>query len=359
MLRPGFALAVTALTLLFAPVNASASYAPGTTACHLADDRITEASGLVASSRQDGVLFTHNDSGDSARFFAIGTDCTTRATYVLPGVPATDWEDIARGPGPVLWLGDIGDNDATRQSIVVHRVVEPTVPAASSRPPTIEITSSAFTLHYPDVPHDAETLLADPRDGRLYVVTKTYDGHCTVYAAPVPVTDGATLTKVASLVIPPSVGGTSLPSVAGDLAVTGGDISPDGSRVVLRTYAAAFEATIPAVAGPRLRAAYATGTPGARIDLPAEEQGEGIAYARDGRSLWLTSEKLHPPLDHVVAVASSPSPVATPSSVPPVGPGVLQVPDDKPTSYYTYGGIGLAAVGLLVLALRRFARRRG
>lgn len=361
MLRSGFALVLTCLTLMSAPMGATAGYAPGTTACHLADDRITEASGLVASIRQTGVLFTHNDSGDSARIFAVGTDCATRATYVLPGVDATDWEDIARGPGPVLWLGDIGDNDAERASIVVHRVAEPHAPAASAAPPTIALDSTAFALRYPDGAHDAEALLADPRDGRLYVVTKTYDGHCGVYAAPLPLTDGATLTKVAALVIPPSVGGTSLPSLAGDLAVTGGDISPDGSRVVLRTYAAAFEATIASSAtGPRLHSAYASGSPGARVDLPAEEQGEAIAYARDGRSLWLTSEGVHPPLDHLVALPGSParSPAPTPLASPASTPTELQVPDDKPSSYYTYGGIGLAVAGVLLMALRRLARRR-
>jgi hypothetical protein len=336
-------------------IAARASAAAGSTVCHLADGRITEASGLVASDRQDDVLFTHNDSGDSARFFAIGTDCSTRATYVLPDVTATDWEDIARGPGPdggtVLWLGDIGDNDAQRANIVVHQVAEPRVPAAAAAPPTIDVRSTAFSLRYPDGAHDAEALLADPRDGRLYVVTKTYGGHCAVYAAPLPLVGAATLVKVAELDIPPSTGGTSFASLAGSRAVTGGDIAPDGSRVVLRTYTAAFEAAIPATAGsPRLQAAYASGLPGTLIDLPPEEQGEAIAYARDGRSMWLTSEKSHPPLDHVVL-----PPATTPTTSP--KPAVLQVPDEADPHVYRYGGIALAVAAVLVFGWGRLRRR--
>ena len=55
----------------------------------------------------------HNDSGDTARVFAIDRAGTTRAILSLPGVSAIDIEDIAIGPGPDEWrpylyLGDIG-----------------------------------------------------------------------------------------------------------------------------------------------------------------------------------------------------------------------------------------------------------
>ena len=55
------------------------------------DPRITESSGLAASSRS-GIVFTHNDSGDSARFFAVDDAGRTRTTYALPDVQARDWE---------------------------------------------------------------------------------------------------------------------------------------------------------------------------------------------------------------------------------------------------------------------------
>src|SRR4051794_20300739 len=108
---------VVKLQLLIAALVATGP-APAVTAapatlCHLQDSRITESSGLAVG---PGVLWTHNDSGDSARFFALDRRCRTLATYTLPGVQATDWEDMARGGG-YLWLGDIGDNSATRSTI--------------------------------------------------------------------------------------------------------------------------------------------------------------------------------------------------------------------------------------------------
>jgi hypothetical protein len=97
------------------------------------------------------VLFTHNDSGDDARFFAVDDSCRTLATYVLPGVDSSDWEDMARGPGPdgkpVLWFGDIGDNAMMRSEVVVQRVAEPEVRRAAKPVP---VTSVAFRFAYED-----------------------------------------------------------------------------------------------------------------------------------------------------------------------------------------------------------------
>jgi hypothetical protein len=81
-----------------------------------ADPRIAESSGLVVSSSGE-LVYTHNDSGDEARVFAVGLDGRTRTTWTLPGVQTRDWEDVARGPDEqgrsCLWLGDIGDNSAS------------------------------------------------------------------------------------------------------------------------------------------------------------------------------------------------------------------------------------------------------
>jgi hypothetical protein len=273
------------------------AYAPGTIQCTIADSRITEASGMVASDREDGVVFVHNDSGDTARFFALGPDCATRATFTLPGVQARDWEDVARGPGHVLWFGDIGDNRALRKSVVVRRVAEPLSTRSAALPAT------TYRLGYPDGAHDAETLLADPIDGRLYVLTKRLDGSGTLYAAPLPLVPDTVnaLTRLESVSYP-----------LGSLAPTGGDISPDGSKLVIRTYGDAFEVRIPAGKGTRLAHVFKDG-PGERVDLPGEKQGEAIAYSRDGRSLLTTSEGSFAPL-HVLA--ADPTPTPSTSSAP-------------------------------------------
>ena len=238
-----------------------------------ADPRISESSGLVADSRSD-LLFTHNDSGDTARFFAVDRGGRTRATYVLPGVQARDWEDISRGPGPTLWLGDIGDNDARRtRGLLVHRVPEPR-PGSPTR-----LRPTTFRLRYVDGPRDAETLLVAPRTGEVFVVEKKLGSESGVYAVPGRLRPGGAVNLLHR------IGQVAVPEV------TGGDISPDGSRLVLRNYTAAYEWDLP---GTDLVRAIA-GTP-RRLPLPTQQQGEGIAYSRDGRSLIISSEGLRAPV---------------------------------------------------------------
>ena len=322
-------------------------------AVHLtfADPRIRESSGLVAASRADGVLFTHNDSGDVARFFAVGGDGQTLATYVLPGQDARDWEDIARGPDEQgrssLWLGDIGDNSSTRdRGILVHRVPEPD-PAAGDQ----ELDPTSFRLVYPDRPRDAEALLVDPRDGRLYVVAKAVFGDTRVFAAPERLDpDGRNeLEQVAaiSLRATGTPGGPDLGQVV-QVLVTAGDVSPDGDRVALRTYTDLYEWQVP---GEGLAAAFdeePVVTP-----LPPTAQGEGLAYTRDGGAVLTSTEGEGAPVHRLVRAAQA-SPSATP-----VPQRVDRSGRDWVPPAIAAGSLLLAlgVVGAL-LAERRAARRR-
>lgn len=70
--------------------------------------------------------------------------------------------------------------------------------------------------------------------------------------------------------------------------VTGGDIAPDGKRLVLRTYYAAYEWRLPD--GEKNFDAVWTTTP-AMVSLSLQPQGEGICYSADGGSLVISSEK--------------------------------------------------------------------
>ena len=56
-----------------------------------------EASGLAASRRTDGLIWTHNDSGGEPVLFALGTDGALRGKVRLEGVTNEDWEDLASG----------------------------------------------------------------------------------------------------------------------------------------------------------------------------------------------------------------------------------------------------------------------
>ena len=224
----------------------------------------TELSGLVASRTRPGVLWAHNDSGDRARLLELGGDGRLRRQVQVPGAENTDWEDIA-ARGDMLYVGDIGGNDSVRQSIDVLRVRE----------------SGAFAgrqaLRYADRPHDAETLLVDPSDGSLAVVTRSFGGENRLYVA-----RGETLRR-----------GPLVPVPAGE-AVTAGDVSADGRTVVLRTYDRALVWT--RRGNEPLARSLARRPCRAGVGLAGEGQGEALALEGDGRAFLTVAEGRRPPL---------------------------------------------------------------
>jgi hypothetical protein len=235
----------------------------------------TEVSGLVASSTQPGVLWAHNDSGDRARIFALRSDGSLIASLDVPGAEATDWEDIAVGPGGDLLLGDIGDNKSVRDAIDIYRVPEPRLADG----PTTTAAATRLRLTYPDGAHDAETLLADPRTGEIVIVTKRLDGRSGVYAGRTPARD-----TPASAVL----------RHAGDLRLglaglaTAGDVSADGRTVAIRTYTALYAWT--RKPGASLAATLKRKPCVGSVQLGLEGQGESLALSRDGRSFFTVPE---------------------------------------------------------------------
>lgn len=316
-------LLVSVAALAASSSTPAAAYTSGRDYFSFRDARIKESSGVVASSERDGVFFTHNDSGDEPRFFAVDDQGCTLATYTLGGIAAvSDVEDIARGPHEgesALWLGDIGDNNRVRNDLAVHRVVEPNMNASphgqSDGCPTGAVETVAVTTYrvaYPDRAQDAETLLADPETGQLFVVTKSPTLQASVYAAPLELDPAAVnvLELVGTITFPPSatyerdpveaVQGEPamleqglLPTtpfdVIGRLWAVGGDIHPERERVVIKTQADAWEWEL--AEGASLGETLTDGTP-TKIPLLWERQGEAIAYSRDGSALVTTCEDL-------------------------------------------------------------------
>ena len=247
---------------------------------------ITECSGLVASQSNPGILWVHNDSGDSARLFAVGENGALRGVYTLGGAVAVDWEDLAWGPcsdhgwADCLYVGDIGDNARTRAGIQIYRVPEPLVPVEG--PPVNEVLTGVerFDCEYPDGPHDAETLLVDPAEGIPYVVTKDLAGSTAAYRFPSPPEAGVgeILEQVAIL--------------SGRSLLTAGDVSPDGARIVLRGYAGAFEYPLPP--GGTFADMFLE-TPCAKTLAP-EAQGEALAIGPSGLGIFTASEGAGAPI---------------------------------------------------------------
>jgi hypothetical protein len=258
----------------------------GVVAGQVESGALTETSGVAASTTNPGVLWAHNDSGDTARVFAMTASGGHLGWFGLDGASAIDWEDMAIGPGPLagrryLYVGDLGDNQRVRESVVVYRVAEPGID--QQQPPgdgqTLEDVE-AFVLRYPDGAHDAEALLVDPATGDLVIVTKEASGQAGVYTHPAGAT-GETLSRQDPLVLGSGV------------LVTGGDAAPDGETVVLRTYTSVL--VFPRPAGRPLHEALAASRcTGASA---AEQQGEAIAVTADSRGYVTISEGTQPPVN--------------------------------------------------------------
>jgi hypothetical protein len=264
---------------------------PGT----VASSALTEISGIAASRRTAGVYWVHNDSGDTARVFAVGADGRDLGEFALSGAGAVDWEDIAAGPGPVpgtpyLYLADIGDNAQSRASVQVYRIPEPLVdPSVAPGPPQTVNGVATLAFTYPDGAHDAEGFLVDPTTGELFVVTKDLVGGVTqVYRAPADLASGSTTVLAHVATVP-------LGFLHG---VTGADVTPNGDVVALRTYVSVV--LFPRPAGQSLAAAFSQAScEGA--SSASEQQGEAIGFTADGRGYLTVSEGAHPALHQFVA----------------------------------------------------------
>ena len=279
-------------------VALSQVYGPPTTITTIKEKSITESSGLAASRTTPGAYWTHNDSGDGPFIYAFDTRGDSLGIFRVTGAQAVDWEDMAAGPGPqagksYLYLGDIGDNNEARDEVVVYRVLEPSLTAATRKLTKARAGSTepaeAIRLKYPDGKHDAEALLVHPTTGNIYIVNKVPIANPVVYEATAPFTSGKVTTMK-------RLGEIHVPSIFGGV-VTGGSISPDGRRVALCDYFQGYEIVLPASSRDfdDIWKQRMTG-----FDLGKRKQGESITYRLDGKAFLATSEGKQSPLIQVL-----------------------------------------------------------
>jgi len=273
------------------------SYSPPKTTGEIDNPEITESSGVAASKCQADVFWTHNDSGDDAYLYAINRKGGRLGTWKVPNAENTDWEDIASHKDAAgkcfIYIGEIGDNERKRPEHKVYRVAEPTVlpenADSTKKQPLETAPAESLKFRYPDANQDAETLMVDPSSADIYVVTKKISGPAGVYRLKSDFgnPDTANAEKIADV---------SMPAVPNGY-VTGGDISPDGRRVIICDYSAAYEFTLPA--GAKSLDDIWKQTPES-VDVGKRKTGEAVCYTQDGNSLILTTEGKNKPVIEVV-----------------------------------------------------------
>jgi hypothetical protein len=248
-------------------------------------NEITESSGITASRCNDNVYWTHNDSGSDAVLFAVNEKGKKLGTWKVTDAKNIDWEDIAAFKDDkgkcFLYIGEIGNNNRTRSEMTVYKVTEPKVSDAdkdsSIKKPSKTESAEAIKFSYTDGKSDAETLMIHPKTGDIYVLTKSLIGASEVFKI------GKKTEKIADFNVP------AVPSGF----LTGGEISPDGKRVILCDYFNAYEITLPKDAK---NFDEIWSEKPLVIELGERKQGEAICYTADGKAIMATSEKKNSPM---------------------------------------------------------------
>ena len=192
-----------------------------------------EPSGLVKSRLWPDVFWSHNDSGDGPRIFAVHRDGRIYPSerygaahgVVIPDAVNVDWEDITTDDQGNLIIADFGNSEQNdRRDLCLYWIFEPH--------PSVGQTSVQRKIFfaYPDqtqVPSpvrnfDAEAIFY--AHGHVYILTKhRSDTGTTLYRL-----DSMEPNKVNVL--------TRLDRFNTQGQVTGADATPDGRRLAVLTY---------------------------------------------------------------------------------------------------------------------------
>ncbi|HEY5744449.1 MAG TPA: hypothetical protein VIU12_00095 [Chryseolinea sp.] len=253
--------------------NATYDFMPPKRLAELTHTKLDELSGLVASQKHPGLLWTHNDSGNGAEIFLVDTTLNLKLTCILPAYNR-DWEDIAVGPGPdpgksYVYVGDIGDNDAIYPLKYIYRFEEPDL-----NPKKIaKITSlDTITFRLADGKKDSEALMIDPKSKSLYVVSKREK---PVYLYELPFPQSTTDTLVAQKK-------NSLPITQ----IVSANISSKGDEILMKNYEHIYYWK--AKQGETIEKTLAR-IPN-EVDYDPEPQGEAITWAANGSGFYTISE---------------------------------------------------------------------
>ncbi len=273
------------------PGLTESSYEEGVDRGIIENPELDEASGLVASKKNEGFLWAHNDSGDSNRLFLIDTFGKGMKQFVIQGAENRDWEDIAlisdSNGSAVVYIADFGDNNANQASYAIYWFNEPNVSSINNASIT-GVQKLTFTL--PDGSRDMECLLVDQKSKDVFIISKR-ENRKRLYKIPAgSFTNQANVKAEFVQELGVSVPFSTIDKIVTAYYITAGDVSPDNSEILIKNYIECYywkrkaNETIPeALARAHKTVPY--------VGNPTEYQGEGIAFAADGGGYYTISEK--------------------------------------------------------------------
>lgn len=294
-----FALTIVAV-LAYGAIDSQAVSAK----CTITDSGLNESSGLAASLKHPGIVYTHND--EKGPIFAINAStCKVVGKLNIKGArsdPDPEAITIDHKTGKV-WFGDIGNGHPTQPKSMTDKKAkikhpgwparilvfdEPTALSGTINPRVVDIT-------YQGGDHNSEALLSNPKTGQGYIIGKY--AQSKVFKLPNPLKSGrATLFKL--------IGGW----------VTDATFTNDGRWILVRYRTP----TDPAPTNVRVYDGTTWDFVGT-IAVPKVPQGESITAEKNGRSFLIGSEGKNSPLVRVTL----PSQYGEPAIIGDAIPGVI------------------------------------
>jgi hypothetical protein len=262
-------------------------------------ERLLEASGMHASRSREGDFFLHNDEG-KPRIYVIDETGANLGHITIVPAKNKDWEDITSVPvndGRWVVAGDIGDNKAKRKSIKLYFIEEPK-PGKKDRYSGKYELKHWLSLTYPDGSRDCESMAYDPVSKQILLLSKRGKPP-RLYAIDLETAltqQNAELSFLGtiSLLRPPTPADRSQFGGRTDFISqpTGFDISPDGNEAVVITYRSLYHFK----RRPDEDWLSALQRKPTELVGPPAPQNEAIAYSTDGKSIYVTTEKLPAPV---------------------------------------------------------------
>jgi hypothetical protein len=240
---------------------------------------LAEVSGLVNSRANPGMYWAINDSGNFPKLYLIDREGKLVHSYWIDGATNFDWEDIAiytdqETEKSRIYIADIGDNYAIRDFVKIISFDEPVAEPTSD---TVIYNASTSFYRYEDGARDAETLLIDPLTAEIFVISKREE-NVRIYEVEVDDVKADDTLKLSYI--------SSLPF----RNINAGDITSDGSEILLKNYTAIFYWN----RSGNEKITDALARPHERLQYYPEPQGESITWELGGKGFYTLSERNEP-----------------------------------------------------------------
>jgi hypothetical protein len=329
LLIPGLLVALLVVVLVAAVARRADSATPqpavaSTLVSRIDDPRITESSGLAASTAHDDLAYTVNDSGNAPIVFAVRISTgKVVGTTRIQGATWLDTEAMALRDG-TLWVADTGDNARGRTDAALYALDEP-------GPGDHTVAPTRYPVSYDSGPQNVEAIAVPPDSGPILLLSKApTGGH--VFRLPATLRENATNLAAE----------TDRPT---PVQTTDATYTADGRKVLVRNY---LDAQVRDAETWKL----------IRTDvLPDQQLGESIALEPSGRSFLIGSEGPDSALLRVAFDPDATDPSPTPGGDASSPPASSAEPGGDTTRVPLYVVAGVVVVVVLAAGVV-IARRR-